>query len=199
MLPEPAAPGGQPGRYDRAALAAGYHRNCNDLEACLASATPEWLRRRSAGTRWSNEELLYHMVFGYMVVLALLPMVRVFGRLPLPVNRGFARLLNSGTAPFDVVNYWGSKAGARVFNHRRMAAKLRRVTSALERRLASEAPEDLGRSMSFPERWDPFFRLTMSLADIYAYPIEHFDFHAGQLSPDAPASRKFSPRPAPGK
>lgn len=200
MAPDAVAPGGGPGnRLDRAAVAAGYRRNCAELESCLAAATPEWLRRRSAGTRWSNEELLYHMVFGYTVVLALLPLVRLFGRLPLPVNRGFARLLDAGTVPFDVVNYWGAKAGARVYNHRRMGARLRRLTSALERRLAGETDRRLERRMSFPERWDPFFRPTMSLADVYAYPIDHFDFHAGQLSPDAPAARKFRPAPAPGK
>ncbi|WCI07879.1 hypothetical protein PJ267_14630 [Arthrobacter sp. OVS8] len=49
------------------------------------------------------------MVFGYIVVLALLPLVRVFGRLPDSVNRGFAWLLNAGTVPFDIINYWGSR------------------------------------------------------------------------------------------
>ena len=170
---------------DRAAVVAGYRRNCAELEAALAAAPPEALRRRSAGTRWSNEELLYHMVFGYIVVLALLPLVRLFGRLPVSVNRGFARLLNAGTAPFDVVNYWGSKGGARIFNRRRMAAKLRRLTSALERRLHRETDSGLGRRMYFPTRWDPFFKETMTLADVYAYPVAHFDFHAAQLSLDA--------------
>lgn len=61
------------------------------------------------------------MVFGYMVVRALLPLVKIFGRLPPAVGRGFARLLNAGTPPFDVVNYWGSRAAARLFNRRRMA------------------------------------------------------------------------------
>jgi hypothetical protein len=170
---------------DRAAVVAGYRRNCAELEAALAAAAPEALRRRSAGTRWSNEELLYHMVFGYIVVLALLPLVRLFGRLPASANRGFARLLNAGTAPFDVVNYWGSKGGARIFNRRRMAAKLRRLTSALERRLDRESESGLGLRMYFPTRWDPFFKETMTLADVYAYPVAHFDFHAAQLSLDA--------------
>jgi hypothetical protein len=170
---------------DRAAVVAGYRRNCAELEAALAAAAPEALRRRSAGTRWSNEELLYHMVFGYIVVLALLPLVRLFGRLPVSANRGFARLLNAGTAPFDVVNYWGSKGGARIFNRRRMAAKLRRLTSALERRLDREPESGLGLRMYFPTRWDPFFKETMTLADVYAYPVAHFDFHAAQLSLDA--------------
>jgi hypothetical protein len=170
---------------DRDAVAAEYRRNCAELETYLAGMSPEALRRRSAGTRWSNEELLYHMVFGYVVVLALLPMVRVFGRLPVPVNRGFAWLLNAGTAPFDVVNYWGSRGGARIFNHRRMAAKLRRVTSALERRLRRENEAGLALRMHFPTRWDPFFKETMTVADVYAYPVAHFDFHAAQLSLDA--------------
>ena len=179
---------------DRAAVVAGYRRNSAELEAALAAAPPEVLRRRSSGTRWSNEELLYHMVFGYIVVLALLPLVRLFGRLPVSANRGFARLLNAGTAPFDVVNYWGSKGGARIFNRRRMAAKLRRLTSALERKLHRETDFGLGRRMYFPTRWDPFFKETMTLADVYAYPVAHFDFHAAQLSLDRPAGATAGPR-----
>ena len=179
---------------DRAAVVAGYRRNCAELEAALAAAAPEALRRRSAGTRWSNEELLYHMVFGYIVVLALLPLVRLFGRLPVSANRGFARLLNAGTAPFDVVNYWGSKGGARIFNRRRMAAKLRRLTSALERRLDREPESGLSLRMYFPTRWDPFFKETMTLADVYAYPVAHFDFHAAQLSLDAAPGAAAGPQ-----
>lgn len=60
----------------------GYGRNCRELERWLAAASDTGLRRRSAGTRWTNEELLFHMVFGYMVVRALLPLVRIFGALP---------------------------------------------------------------------------------------------------------------------
>ena len=176
---------------DRDAVVAEYRRNVAGLETLLAGASPESLRRRSAGTRWSNEELLYHMVFGYIVVLALLPLVRIFARLPAPVNRNFARLLNAATAPFDVVNYWGSRAGARVVNRRRMVGALRQVTAALERRLRNETDAGMARRMSFPTRWDPFFHETMSLADVYAYPVAHFDFHAAQLSwgtpPAAPA------------
>lgn len=170
---------------DREAVVAAYRRNCAELEATLAAASPDALHRRSAGTRWTNEELLYHTVFGYIVVLALLPLVRIFGRLPVSANRGFASLLNAGTVPFDVVNYWGSRGGARIFHRRRMAALLRRVTWALERRLRRETDPGLARRMYFPTRWDPFFKETMTLADVYAYPVAHFAFHAAQLSLDA--------------
>lgn len=173
-----------PVTLDRDAVLAGYRRNCAELEATLAAASPAGLRLGSAGTRWTNEELLFHMVFGYLVVLALLPLVRVFGKLPPRLSRGFAAVLNAGTVPFDVVNYWGSKAGARVYKHQRMSAKLRRVTASLERRLGRETEVSLRLSMFFPTRWDPFFRESMSLPDVYAYPTAHFDFHAAQLSPD---------------
>ncbi len=39
----------------------------------------------------------------------------------------------------------------------------------------------LERAMDFPTRWDPFFKARMTLADVYAYPVLHFDFHARQL------------------
>ena len=34
------------------------------------------------GTRWTSEQLLFHMVFGYMIVQRLLILVKVFSRLP---------------------------------------------------------------------------------------------------------------------
>ena len=56
-------------------------------------------RRRSAGTRWTNQQLLYHMVFGSMVVRALLPLVRAFGHLPDVASRMLARV--HATERFD--------------------------------------------------------------------------------------------------
>ena len=105
-----------------------------------------------------------------------------FGRLPAPVGKGFAAVLDFATVPFDAVNYWGSRCGATVFDHRRMGPKLDRVVASLQRHLRRESAADLARSMSYPTRWDPFFTPTMTLADIYHYPTQHFDFHRQQLS-----------------
>lgn len=63
---------------DREAVVAEYRRSCAELESILAGISSEVLGRRSAGTRWTNQELLNRMVFGYVVVLAL-PLVRTFG------------------------------------------------------------------------------------------------------------------------
>lgn len=163
-------------------ILAGYRRARTDLDAWLADATLADLRRKSSGTKWTNEELLFHMVFGYMVVRALLPLVRAVSRLPRPVGKAFAAALNAGTRPFDVVNYWGSRAAALVYNRRKMGRKLERTINALTRRLEQESSGSLARSMPFPDRWDPFFKPVMTLQDIYAYPTLHFDFHARQLN-----------------
>jgi hypothetical protein len=173
----------------REEILAGYGRARQELAAWLANASAADLRRRSTGTKWTNEELLFHMVFGYMVVRALLPLVHIVSRLPKPVGRVFAGALNAGTVPFDVVNYWGSRAAALVYDKRRMGRKLERTVTALSRRLQRESTESLARSMPFPHMWDPFFAPVMTVKDVYAYPTKHFDFHGRQLSlnrPDEP-------------
>ena len=52
-----------------------------DFHALVADASTDDLRRRSNGTRWTNRQLLYHMVFGYMIVRTLQPLVHGLGRL----------------------------------------------------------------------------------------------------------------------
>jgi len=159
-----------------------YRRARADLDALLSGATAAELGRKSNGTKWTNEELLFHMVFGYMVVRALLPLVHLISRLPSGAGSAFASLLNAGTRPFHIVNYWGSRAAALYFNNRRMSARLDKTIRAITRRMDRESQESLSRSMPFPDRWDPFFTPTMTLRDVYAYPTKHFDFHARQLS-----------------
>jgi hypothetical protein len=171
--------GGAP--VDRAAIAREMDDARGRLHALLASADAADLRRASNGTRWTNEQLLFHMLFGYLVVRTLLPLVRLAGRLPAPVGRGWAALLNVATRPFHVVNYWGSVAAARVFNHTRMGPLADRTIAALQRRLAQESEESLHRGMPFPTGWDPYFGY-LTLTDVYRYPTRHFEHHRRQLT-----------------
>lgn len=140
------------------------------------------LHRPTRGTKWNNEELLFHMLFGYLIVLALISIVKLFGHLPRKFSRYFALLLNSITTPFDTVNYLGSRLGAKVYDHNRMGAKFDKTIASLQRRLSRENEAALGRGMPFPTRWDPFFKDYMTLADLYHYPTQHFTFHSRQLS-----------------
>lgn len=167
---------------DRVEIAADLERARAEFHRLLdeAERNDAWTKP-TCGSRWTNEQLLFHMVFGYMVVQRLLILVKVFGRLPDSLSRVFARVLNAATRPFDVINYYGSCAAALVYNRHRMGAKMDRVIAALQRKLARESDDALCRGMHFPTRWDPFFTDFMTLEDVYRYPGQHFDFHAHQL------------------
>jgi hypothetical protein len=171
------------GPVDRAEIAMDLQRARAEFHRMLAEAD-----RRDAwaspthGTRWTNEQLLFHMVFGYMVVQRLLILVRLFGRLPDPVSRLYAKVLDAVSTPFHTVNYYGSCAAAVFYNRRRMGAKLDRVIASLQHKLSQEDDSALHGGMHFPPSWDPFFTDYMTLEDVYRYPGRHFDFHARQLS-----------------
>ncbi len=152
------------------------------FHALLDCASDADLRRLSRGTRWTNEELLFHMLFGYIIVCALLGVVRVVGTLPRWASRAYAALLDAGVRPFDAVNYWGSRVGAVVYNRRRMGPKLDRVIASLQYHLAAADSAALSTGMHFPTTWDPFFGDYMTLGEVFRYPTQHFDFHLNQLS-----------------
>jgi hypothetical protein len=167
---------------DRQAVYDGYARARRVFRERVEDASPDYLSRPSNGTRWTNKQLLFHLLFGYLVVRALRRLVKVMGVLPAPVTRGYAAVLDAATRPFNAMNYLGSVVGARFYSPRRMADKLDRVTAQLADRLARESETSLGRGMHLPRRWDPFFVDHMSLGEIYHYPTLHFEFHARQLS-----------------
>jgi hypothetical protein len=146
----------------------------------VAAADPAALRRPSAGTRWTNRQLLFHMVLGYLVVRTLLPLVRALGRLG--HSRGFAATLNAGRRPFHLINYLGSCGGGQVLTTRAMAALLDRTIQALQRSLAAETAQSLALTMHFPTAWDPYFQPTMTVLDVYHFATQHFDHHRRQLT-----------------
>jgi hypothetical protein len=156
----------------------------------VEEARPDDLARGSSGTRWTNQQLLFHMLFGYLLTRPLIVLAGMFARLPVSASRVFAGLLDDVTGPFHWVNYLGSCAGARVFPLRRMPGKLDQVTVALERRLRAETSARLRSGMHYPVRWDPFFRDFMTLADLYHCPTQHFDCHQRQLTLRQPRDRE---------
>ena len=95
-------------------------------------------------------------------------------------------MLDSTQRPFDVVNYWGSCVGARVFDAGRMGGLCDRVVSRLCRSLEREPERNLGRGMPFPTSWDPYFLRFMTLADVYRFPALHFAHHRRQLTLPGP-------------
>ena len=98
-----------------------------DFHHLVEQASDTGLRRRTNGTRWTNGQLLWHMAFGYLIVRRLLPLVRLFGRLPDRYSRRFAAALNAGTRPFHMINFLGGCGGALVFHGSRLSRLLDRI------------------------------------------------------------------------
>jgi hypothetical protein len=167
---------------DRQVVHAELERVRTDFHRFLAEASAADLRGPTNGTRWTNEQLLFHMLFGYMLVRVLLPLLGAFARLPRAVGRTFAALLNAVAGPFHVINYASSVLGSLYYDRRRMGARMDRTLAALHRRLDRESTASLGRGMPYPPRWDPFFHDWMTRADLYRYPTQHYDFHRTQLT-----------------
>lgn len=92
---------------DRQAVHEELERARATFRLLLDDAGTADLRRSTEGTRRTNEQLLFHMLSGYILMRPLLILFRIVGGLPRGVGRGFARLLDAGTKPFDVVNYLG--------------------------------------------------------------------------------------------
>jgi hypothetical protein len=182
---------------DRQSIHEELERVRADLHRLVAQASAADLRRRTHGTRWTNQQMLWHMAFGFLIVRRLLPLVRLFGRLPDSFSRAFAWLLNSGTRPFHVINYLGGVGGALVFRGRRLTRLTDRTLDVLHRRIDAEAEESLRRTMHFPVGWDPFFRDSMTLEQVYRYGCQHYDHHREQLTID-PRGPRLTPGSAPG-
>jgi hypothetical protein len=182
-------------RIDRDDIAADLERARMEFDRLLGEAERHtaW-RTPTRGTRWTNEQLLFHMLFGYMVVRRLLLLVRVFSRLPDAASEVFARALSAASTPFDVINYCGSSAAALVYNRRRMGAKMDPVIAGCNADLDRNATTPCAAGCISRPDGTPFFTQYMTLEDVYRYPGRHFDFHERQLTLSA---RKWHQPPAP--
>lgn len=142
---------------DRAAAIEEMEQARNSFRQLLNDASSASLRRRSNGTRWTNRQLLFHMLFGYLIVRTLLPLVRAFGRRPDSWSRRFAATLNAGRRPFHMINYVGSVGGGQLLPKRAMIALMDRTICGLERTLAGETEETLGLICIFHPPGTPTF------------------------------------------
>jgi hypothetical protein len=152
-----------------------------DFHQLLDTATSAEFRAPTHGTKWTNEQLLFHMLFGYLLVRNLLPLVKALSRLPPGASRGFAAALNAATKLFHQVNFISSLGGARVLGHERMERLMDHVVASLQRSLSYASEEGLGRGMHFPVGWDPYFTDYMTVKEVYHYATQHYDHHRRQL------------------
>jgi hypothetical protein len=167
---------------ERRDIATEMERARADFHQLLDGATSAELRAPTRGTKWTNEQLLFHMLFGYLLVHNLLPLVKALSRLPQGISRRFAAALNAATRPFHVINYLGSLGGARVLGHARMEQLVDHVIASLQRSLVRASVDSLDRGMHFPVGWDPYFMDYMTVKEVYHYATQHYDHHRRQLT-----------------
>ena len=171
-----------PAEPDRRAVREEMEQARHTFHRLLDNATVADLRKPSDGTKWTNQQLLFHMLFGYLIVRALLVLAGSSVGCQAP-PAGRSRGSSTSRGPHSTWStYWGSRLGARVIPASRMGPKSDRVIAALERSLEREPDSALRRGMHFPTSWDPFFTDYMTLYDIYRYPTRHFGFHRRQLT-----------------
>jgi hypothetical protein len=173
---------------DRAAVHDEMERARIEFRELLSKASPASLRRRSDGTRWTNRQLLFHMLFGYLIVRTLMPLVDTLGKRPASWSRRFAASLNAGQRPFHLINYLGSCGGGQLLPTSIMTKLMDRTIHSLQRKLAAETDQSLALTMHFPTAWDPYFKDTMSVFDVYHYGTQHFEHHRKQLTVSNPSA-----------
>ena len=122
------------------------------------------------------------MLFGFLLVRALLVLVKAFGRLPDAISDAFAAALNAGTRPFHALNYLCALPGARVLSEHAMSKLMDSTIGHLRASLQGESARTLTLAMHFPTGWDPYFNDVMTIADVYRYPIQHYEHHHRQLT-----------------
>src|SRR5919106_271116 len=86
----------------------------------IDSLSEQDFQRQSLNPGWTNGEILAHMTFGFIIVNALLPMARLWGKLPKGASKWFAWLLNAFTGPFNWINALGARGQGKFFTRNRV-------------------------------------------------------------------------------
>lgn len=154
----------------------------NSFHTVLASLSEEDLHKQSLNAGWTNGEILAHMLFGFIVTATLLPMTRLWGRLPKGSSKPFAWLLNAFTTPFNWVNALGARMQGKFFTYKRLGKLYDYFYTSLLKTAASIKDHQWEQGMYYPTKWDSNFNEFMTLEKLFYYPIIHYNFHLKQIS-----------------
>jgi hypothetical protein len=168
------------------AIQAEIHR---ELEATrprfhrlLDSLSEQDFHKQSLNPGWTNGEILAHMTFGFIIINVLLPLARLWGRLPKGSSKWFAGVLNTFTKPFNWMNALGARGQGKVFSRQRIGNIFDRAYFALLKKIDSVHDSEWARGMYYPTKWDSNFDEFMTLEKLFHYPVVHFNFHLNQIS-----------------
>ena len=153
-----------------------------EFHQVLSSMSEMDFQKQSRNPGWTNGEILAHITFGFIIVNVLLPMARLWGRLPKGSSKWFARLLNGLTVPFNWVNALGARGQGRVFTRQRIGRIFDRVYFSLVDKASSIKDDEWDHGMYYPAKWDENFDEFMTLEKLFHYPVIHFKFHLQQIA-----------------
>jgi DinB superfamily len=166
----------------RSALRFRLDQARTEFHELLGSLSDEDLKRQSKNQGWSNGEILFHIMFAFILILTLGPMIRFWSRLPKRYSKVFANILNSLTVPFNWINGFAPRMGAKVFTRSRYGKMFDNIYARLIKLLVSVKDNEWNSGMYYPDKWEPLFDEFMTLEKLFYYPIRHLAFHVGQIS-----------------
>jgi len=152
------------------------------FHALLDSLSEQDFQKQSLNPGWTNGEILAHMTFGFIIINVLLPMARLWGRLPKGSSKWFARLLNAFIGPFNWMNALGARGQGKVFTRKRIGKIYDRAYFSLLKKVDSIHENEWGHGMYYPTKWDANFDDFMTLEKLFQYPVIHFNFHLNQIA-----------------
>jgi len=165
----------------RALLRAELEAARSEFRLMADSTSGQTWTEPSHNPGWTNGQVLFHVLLGFILVLPLANILVLFGHLPSLCSRIFAGILNFSTPLFNIVNAVGPRAGARLLGRARVIRQFDRVHRAILARLERVNPRDWALAMHYPTRWDPRFQTPMHLEELFRYPVTHLRHHRSQL------------------
>ena len=129
-----------------------------DFACLLGSAHVDELDAPSVGTRWTNRQLLFHMLLGQRITRMVIVIMGGFSRLPPGASKGFSRVLAAATRPYNELNWFGGVLGGRINSVASMRRQMDRVTRTILNWYDHADPQALHRGMTVPRPGTPTSR-----------------------------------------
>lgn len=153
-----------------------------DYLSILTTLSADELDLPTNGTTWTNRQLLFHMLLGQLITRMVIIVMGAFSRLPAGASRAWARGMAAATPLYNRLNWFGAVVGGRLFTLTRMGRTMEAVTRKILRFYANAEPSDLGRGMTIPPSWDPYFSTWMDRAELMTWAPKHYRHHRSQLT-----------------
>jgi Mycothiol maleylpyruvate isomerase N-terminal domain len=98
----------------RARLRSDLEAARGEFHAMVASISEREWTEPSQNPGWTNGQVVFHILLGFILVVPLSRLLVFFDCLPAPCSRIFAGILNLSTPLFNRIDAMGPRAGARL-------------------------------------------------------------------------------------